>query len=295
MDIDSLLPEIEPTETRPELPEADISTDAPADKEPQARAEDGKFKGEAKKEADPAPEAKPEQKAEAKPEQKERSIPLAAHLEERRALKAELDAMKAQLAALQNPPKAPAPEPDYAADPKGYTDHKLQTALEKLQEHEKQLETVKQTAQQVDAQVGEQRFFNDLQAHEAAFVKEQPDYHEALQHIRMTRFQQLKILAPEMPDNAIAQQIMTEERGMAIQLARAGRDPVRTAYAIAQANGYRRKEAQAPAVELPKVAGPKTLPPDQTLGSGAGGSGESDDEAVDSFDAAFGEMFKKRA
>lgn len=294
IDIESLLPEIEATDTPPPEPEITVTTDPPADKEP-PRGEDGKFTGaEAKKEADKAPEAKPEPKTEAKPEPKERTIPLAAHLEERRALKAELDALRADLAALKNPPKAPAPEPDHASDPKGYTDHKVQDALEQLKALKADVAQTKETAQQATEQTQQQRFVQDIGAAEASFVKETPDYYDALAHVRQVRARQLQMFDPNITQEQIVQVIRSEEVGMAIQLARAGRNPITTAYELAKAYGYQPK-APAETLELPKVPAPKKLPPEQTLGSGDGGAIEEvDAESQDPFEDAFKEMFSRK-
>jgi hypothetical protein len=82
---------------------------------------------------------------------------------------------------------------------------------------------------------------------------------------------------------------------MAMQLAQRGQNPITTAYELAKAYGYQPKQAKAaePALELPKVAGQKQLPPDQTLGTGAASEAELDD-AKDPFETAFGEMFKRK-
>lgn len=298
VDIETLMPEIEPTETPPELPEAELNTEAPPDKEPQARAEDGKFKG---KEPAKEPEAKkPEPKA---PEPKqERTIPLASHLEERKAFKAELDAMRKELEALKNPPKAPPPEPDHATDPKGYVDHKLNTALEQLKSQhgdaQKQIEQVAQTAQMSREQAETIAFSQHLQTAETAFVQQNPDYYEALSHVRNIRAQQLKLMAPEITDEQITQQIGQEELNLAKQLARAGRNPISTVYQLAAAYGYQKKAVPSgEELKLPDVPGQKQLPPDQTLGSGGTRGGDKQDDAGDNkdeFDQAWSEMFGKR-
>lgn len=282
VDVDSLMPEIEPTETPPALPEAEVTTEAPADKEPQARAEDGKFAGKDK----PKEAAKEPAKEPAKQEPK--TIPLAAHLEERKALKAELDAMKRELEALKNPPKPPAPEPDYTQDPKGYTDHRVKAALEQLEGTNQRIESLQQTAQQAAQQTEQLQFTRHLEAAEAAFVKENPDYYDALSHVRQIRAQQLKLLAPDITEEQIARQIGQEEIQLAMQLAGTNRNPVAMVYQLAQAYGYQKK---APVVDLPNVPGQRKLPPDQTLGTGAPSSHESDDEQEDQFTAAFNEIY----
>jgi hypothetical protein len=289
-DVESLLPEIEPTETPPELPEAEMNMQAPPDKEPQARDEDGKFKG---KEPAKEPEAK---KPEEKPEPKQdRTIPLAAHLEERKALKAELEAMRKELEALKNPPKPPAPEPE---DPKAYTDYKLNAALEQLKqqqtEAQKQVEQVAQTALMSREQTERLAFSQQLQAAEAAFVKETPDYYDALAHVRGVRAHQLRLMVPDITDEQIIAQISQEELNLAMQLARSGRNPISTVYQLAAAYGYQKK-ADDPSLKLPDVPGQKQLPPDQTLGSGGRGGDTYDaSDQKDDFDLAWQELFGKR-
>jgi hypothetical protein len=284
-------------EQPPALPEAELNVEAPADAPAQARDESGKFAPKDEKPKDEPKAEAPKEQPKPEPKQEQRTIPLAAHLEERRALKAELDAMKAQLAALQNPPKAPAPEPDYAADPKAYTDHKVQTALEKLSALEQKQTTVEQTTQQVAQQTETQQFLQAVSTAEADFVKQQPDYFDAVNHIRQVRLQQLQIFNPDMPQEQMYAMIRNEEIGMAMQLAKAGRNPVHAAYALAKAHGYQPKQQQqqAPALELPKVPSPKQLPPDQTLGSSAGDATDIQDDKADPFEQAFGEMFKRKS
>ena len=140
------------------------------------------------------------------------------------------------------------------------------------------------------------RFAQTLQAAEAAFVKETPDYYDALNHVRQVRVQQLKLMAPGITDQQIAQAIGNEEMNLSMQLARDGRNPITTVYELAKAYGYQKKQAAPSNVtQLPNVPGLKQLPPDQTLGSGDGGGGdEADAESKDPFAEAFAEMFGKR-
>lgn len=298
MNDEQLMSLTEVVEQPPALPEAELNVEAPADKEPIARDESGKFAGKDKEE--PAKVEAPKLEApKEQPKQEQRTIPLAAHLEERRALKAELDAVRAEIAALKNPPKAPAPEPDYTADPKAYTDHKVQSVLEKLQATEQaatqKLQTVEQTAQQVAQQTEQNNFLQAVSAAEQEFIKTQPDYIDAVNHIRQVRFKQIQMFNPEVTPEQAMQVIRDEEIGMAMQLARSGRNPITTAYDLAKAYGYQPKQQQqqAAAVELPKVPGPKQLPPDQTLGTGAA-TETGEDDGKDPFETAFSEMFKPR-
>jgi hypothetical protein len=278
----------------PNLPEAEINIDPPADREPQARDDTGKFKGkeqEAPKAVDEptkieAPKVEP-------PKQEQRTIPLAAHLEERKAFKSELDALKAELAALKNPPKQPVPAPEFQEDPRGYIDHKVLSALEQTKQ---QVDEVKNLATQSNQTAEEMRFSQQLVAAEQQFVAQTPDYMDALAHIRQIRMKQLQVFDPNITEAQMRDQIIREELGLAKQMAMQGRNPAQVAYEIAKAYGHvpkAQQQQQAP-VDLPKVAGPKQLPPDQTLGSGSGQAVEDTSGEADEFDKAFGELFGKR-
>jgi hypothetical protein len=272
----------------PNLPEAEVNIEAPADKEPQARDEVGKFKG---KEEAPKAADEPPKEAKVEPKQEPKTIPLASHLEERRAFKSELDALRAEVAALRNPPKQPAPTPEFQEDPRGYIDHKVLSALEQTKQ---QVEEVKSLATQSNQTAEEMRFSQHLIAAEQQFVAQTPDYMDALAHIRQIRMKQLQVFDPNITEAQMREQIIREELGLAKQVAMQGRNPAQVAYEIAKAYGHvpKAQQQQAP-VDLPKVAGPKQLPPDQTLGSGSSPVEDTGGES-DEFDKAFGELFGKR-
>lgn len=294
VDVETLLPEVETVE-EPKLPDVEVSTDAPADKEPPARAEDGKFAPKDGKKEEPKAKDEPKPEPKVEPKQEPRTIPLASYLEDKRTWQTKLEAMENELKALKNPPKAPDPEPQFQDDPKGYTDHKVKSALEMLEKQKQEVEQVRETAQMSAQQAEILQFSQHLQAAEAAFVKEAPDYYDALSHVREVRANQLKLLAPGITDEQIVAQIRQEETGMAMQLARAGRNPIQTVYELARAYGYQKKQPAAETPQLPNVPKQQQLPPDQTLGTGGGSNADEDDVSnKDPFMEAFGEMFGKR-
>jgi hypothetical protein len=291
-------PETELGTDPPEAPEPRVDPAPEPDKLAQARAGDGKFKG---KEGEAKP---PERAADPQPERK--SIPLAAHLEEknrweRRATETEqsLKAMRAELEALKNPPKPPPAEPEFTADPKGYVDTKLGAALKQLETGTKEATTRAERAEQ-SAEAA--RFFQHLNQTEQAFIAQQPDYVEALNHLRGIRVQELVTLNPSLTEQQVKQILQNEEIQLAANLLREGRNPHEVAFTLAKTRGYTPKApppANGAGNVLPHVPTQKQLPPDQTLGTSAGSpdaSGESflnDDEV---FDKAFNEMFgRKRA
>ncbi len=280
------------------LPEAELNIDAPEDKPKQERDGEGKFKGK-----------EPDDKA-------KDTVPLATFLEKQNKLKEQLDARditikqyEQRLAALEaklNPPKEPDPAPDYVEDPKGYVDHQVKNALAGIAEANKKAEETGKKAQEQAAaateQVQLQTFMRDLHAHEQRYVAANPDYYDALAHLRNVRALQLREFNPEITDAQIVQTIRGEETNLALQLARQGRDPVQTAHNLARHYGYQPKakadaDPNKPELKLPEVPN-KRLPPDQTLGSGS--SATEDDSAykqgeTDPVDVALASLRLKRA
>jgi len=248
-----------------------------------------------------APEAKAEPVKEAVKEP-ERSVPLAAHLEERRQYKAEIEAerasraaLEARLAKLESPPAAPVPQPEFIEDPKGYVDHRVQAALDQLNSVKQEVDKTGKSAEQIATETRYNRFMSDLQTTEMQFKAATPDYLDALNHLRTVRATEIQLTYPNATQEQIIEGLRREELGLAHQLMQAGRNPHEVAYQLAKARGYTPKGA-APAV--PNVAGKTQLPPDQTLGSGAG-SPNAGDNAIpegEEFDLAMKQMFgRKRA
>jgi hypothetical protein len=284
------------------LPEAELNTEAPADKPEIERDETGKFKGK-------GDEAKPkEEKQETKPEAEKpkETVPLAKYLEEKNTLKKQLEANDLtlqqyrkeldELKAKLPKPEAPA-VPDFVEDPKGYVDHKQQELLQQIAKANEKAETEGKKAQETAAQAAEQvqlqQLIGSLQAAESAFVRESPDYYDALNHVRNVRVFQLKEFNPEITDDEVAKVIRSEELGLAAQLMRAGKNPSQVVYRLAQQYGYQKK------VEAPKLpeATNKRLPPDQTLGSGSAANLDDADTYAerDPFDVALASIRPKRA
>lgn len=277
--------EIAPEVATPEVEEPakpDTASAEPAKKEPE-------------KAAAPAEPAKPVAAAPEKPTAVDprHYVPVGVHVE----LKNEVKQLKEQLAALTNQPKPKPAAPDFTADPKGYVDHTVNAALEQLEATTK---PVKEVAERADATASQAQFMQSLAVAEQTFVAQAPDYFEALAHIRTLREAELTTLHPDVPIQQVRQFMAQEELQLAANLMRAGRNPSEVAYTLAKARGYTPKQAKAAAEVaqlVPNVPEPKKLPPDQTLGTGAGspGAGDEQDE-VDPFDAAMSAVFgRKRA
>jgi len=78
---------------------------------------------------------------------------------------------------------------------------------------------------------------------EAAFVRENPDYYEALKHLRVARAREL--FAWRMPAEKVRDQIEKEERDLLIRAASDRLNPAQVAYDSARARGYQKATPQA--------------------------------------------------
>lgn len=229
-------------------------------------------------------------------------VPVGAHVE----LRDQLKALRSELDALKNPPKPKPAEPDFIADPKGYVDTKVASALEQLENATK---PVRETAERADAAATAAQIQQTLSMAEQSFAAQTPDYQQALTHIRNLREAELTMLHPDVPIQQIRQFMSQEEMQLAVNLMRNGRNPAEVAYGLAKARGYsppKPAEAQKPELKpaapekvaelVPKVPEPVKLAPDLTLGTGAGSPATGTDIEEDPFDAAFKEVFgRKRA
>lgn len=289
-------------------PEAELNVEAPADKEERERNPDGTFKGEKPEAKEEKKPEKPEVKAEVK--KTDETVPLAKYMDDKNKLRAELEArdltikqINEKLAAFEkaNAPK-PEAEPDFVEDPKGYVDHKLKGTLEALAkanetttaEAKKAQEAAAQTAEQVQLQ----RFTSDLSKREAQFIEQNPDYLDALNHVREIRAFQLQKFEPGITQEQIIEVIRREELQLAVNLARAGQDPIATAFELAQRYGFKPKAKEEPKTDqkiaqLPEAS--RRLPPDQSLGGGHGDPNTEQEAELDPIDTALASLFRKRA
>lgn len=189
---------------------------------------------------------------------------------ENKALKQQLADLTARLDSLGKPAppqQETPPEPDFLADPKGYVDatkKQLAELTEKLENSEKQ-----QTEQQKQQQAA-QETWNKVITAEQEFAAATPDYHDALNHVRGIRAEQIKIEIRETEDReATSEEIskilsIQEAQGAAALIAK-GKNPSKFYYEYAKTYGYK------PKAPTPPLAAAK---PDKdavrTMGSGGG-------------------------
>lgn len=198
---------------------------------------------------------------------------------ENKTLKQQLAELNAKIEALSKPPTAaePAPEePDFLADPKAYVDD----AKKKLADLTAKIDADK--AQQTEAQQKQQQAqetWNKVLAAESEFAAATPDYHDALNHVRGIRTEQIKIEIRETEDReATPEEIgrilsIQEAQGAAALIAK-GKNPSKFYYEYAKTFGYKPKAAT--------TATPPAAKPDKdavrTMGSGGGAEHVAADE-----------------
>jgi len=199
--------------------------------------------------------------------------------------------LKAQRAAAQKP-KAP----EFIEDPKGYIDAKEQEVREALKELR---ETNAKRAEADQQQQQLQTLYTSIASHEQAFASANPDYQDAINHVRAVRANQLKMMFPDATDAQIQQQIGREELGGAHQVLQRGGNPAEFAYNYAKTLGYAKKAAPAAANGAAAAAQPQAPKPDKDAVRTLGGGGSAEEEgapedSMPEFTAALKERFTRK-
>jgi hypothetical protein len=262
-----------------EQPKAEPEEKAPAEaeKQPEAKAEEKKSPPEIEVVDDDDGEGEPDQRKYVK------VGVLRREREQRKALKAEAEQVKQQLAALQQQMRqAQTPPREIAPEEAG------QVALERLQQIEAQTHEVQAKA----------AFISDWQRTAQAFAKEQADFAEAYNHalgIRRGMYEAAGFSEADV--NAL----LESEEASIVQRAKVeGKNPARVMYEIAQKLGYQQKAKEAPkadpaetvvksAEKLAKIADGMAKNK-ATSGGGAADNTPTLSELVDMDDAEFDKM-----
>ena len=234
-----------------------------------------------------------------KPDDKaEKVVPLRALQEEREQAKE----LKRQIAELQAQPKLTAEDADllkelkaqraaqnapknvdFMDDPKGYVDaidKKAQAALDKLKA------ATESTTKQVTAAQRFQALQNAVVTSEQSFVKDTPDYFDALAHIRSVRAQQIQLASPNATAEQISNAIAQEEMHAADSILQRGGNPCDFAYKYAKTLGYAKKAASInPKANGMAEAADKSAV--RTLGAGGGDAPSGDELDADDPNAEF--------
>lgn len=275
-----------------DAPESELITPEPAAPEPAAApAPEPKDEAAVERVRDPAtgqftpqaPASMPDPVKAVEPEHS-KVVPLPVLLEERRNARREIDEahrktmeLEQRLKALESPP---APEPSFTDDPKAYIDAKVTQVQEMVKPIEQKAEV---GAQQVQLQ----QFMRHVGGIEAEFVKENPDYYQALDHVRSIRRAELAEFYPQATPEQIVQQIDREELEKAAILLQQGRNPSEAVYRVARAYGFQKPAAPAAAAPArPNVPQAPVGDPGATLGSGGGAPEDDAASALDGDDDA---------
>ena len=297
-----------PVDDRPHL---DANEKAYFDSRGQTEVPLTEAKPETAPETVPETHPKPETpSAEAKPDTPP-SIPVATLQEERkrrqdaeeRARQMELlnarmeerfRAFRDAVAPRQQQPQAP---PEVDRDIFGAVKHMQQ----EQQRTRGEIENYKRQIQQEDYMKQLKQWGSDA---EAAFVRQNPDYYEALTTLRQARAKELQVWG--MSPSAIGQQLSHEENQLLARAAAERRNPAEMAYSLAIQRGHRKgaAPAQQPTslagrheVDLNRVeAGQRQSSSLSNVGGGAGGRDVGDVEITDLLkmnDREFGAWIEK--
>jgi hypothetical protein len=189
-------------------------------------------------------------------EEKARNLELLnARMEERFRMFAE---------AARPPPQAPRPPPSADTDIFGAVKH--------IQAEQRQ---TRQEIDQYKRQIQQEDQLKALRGwgagNEREFLKTNPDYYDALNHLRQARGRELAVWG--MTPEQINQQLGNEENQLLVRAANERRDPAKMAYDLARERGYQKKDAQ-PAkheVDLNRIeAAQKQSSTLSTVGGGGG-------------------------
>lgn len=178
----------------------------------------------------------------------------------------ELLAQAAQEHVTATAPRAPDPEPapDFSTDPAGFIQHQFKSVHHELARNREEINTLRDTTQHVQQQTQQQAQNAALQqwgaAQEAEFARNQPDYQQAVTHLRNAReriLQAAGINDPVDMQNRLQAEVM-QTAAMAYQQGRSFGDVL---YKLAGAHGYSPGATAAPAAtEAQAAAVPITTP-----------------------------------
>lgn len=177
--------------------------------------------------------------------------------------------------AQQNAPKPPS----FDEDPVAALKHGVDTTQEELrqirqyQQQEWQRQQEGQARQQYIGQLA-----GAVSQAEAEFAQEKPDYLEAVKHFKTVRAQQLGALGYSPAQ--VSQMLDNEALAIADTALRNGRSPAEAAYQMAEAAGWKKKEAKAPENVQKMESLQKGTKAAQSLGSGGAPTGKLTVDAV---------------
>lgn len=189
-------------------------------------------------------EAVPEQEVKAEIKE-EKTVPLAALLEERNDWKAKYAELEAKLSKgnerveklyeALNKPEAQAPE--YEQDPLGHLRHSKDLAEKEVQEMKKWRENLENSQKAQNEFAAFQQRVNNS---EAKFAESNPDYWEAAQFVAKAKRDELEELG--IPNEQINSVLQNQLVALTATALRGQKDPAQVIYALAKKSGFAKKQ-----------------------------------------------------
>jgi phage-related minor tail protein len=148
--------------------------------------------------------------------------------------------------------------PDYDENPAEFLKHENVTLKDRLETLEGKQTQSEQTTKE---QQNYQSFYQNVTAEEAAYTQAQPDYYQAVAHLRTSRLEELQMAGYEI---GAATQIVDQEAHMiAQQSISSGKNSAETFYKMAKARGYQKGTNKVEQLEEVKKGAERT----QSLGA----------------------------
>jgi len=178
--------------------------------------------------------------------------------------------------------------PDFTEDPEGH--------VRALQDrHQRQLQALEQKVSQGEEHITQQQQMQQLTsqiaAREQQFVADNPDYYDALSHVRQVESKRLEALG--VPPEQIQQTLSQQELQMATFALRQGRNPAQAIYESAKYLGYQGKQEEgAQDEEAAKIEAKAKRDKAKSMGGGGKATSQSmEDLGEDEFDELMTNLF----
>lgn len=202
-----------------------------------------------------------------------------------------LESLKEQIESLKAAKDQPK-DPEFMEDPKGYVDQRQARLEAEIKALKASAEDGSKQAQQQLAQV---QFFQSIQADESSFIREHPDYYDALNHVREARTEELESLGLE--EDEIKSAINQEELNMAAVALQRGKSAAEIAYNRAKKLGFKAKETNTDDLEEEADRLERAMKAGSMGGSGVPDETKIEDPEADAWapiEQAFEELFGQK-
>lgn len=136
-------------------------------------------------------------------------------------------------------------KPDFTQDPSGHLKAELDETKQSLQQLAERGKTYEEQQEQARIQ---HEITQKTQAHEAEFVKKNPDYADAVAHLQKVADANLQAMGIDDPAKRQAL-VIQQSLGLAAHALQAGKDPAAVAYQLAKNYGFQGKKQETASEE----------------------------------------------